>query len=207
MDISDHCFLVSVHTGLIHAGRRVTGILYHGRFISLYHLPEQKFTTKRNAAENDALFAGQFFAVSALSAICILAILHCFLYLEKSGFFPPSDLLLGRSQMGILYINALLVALFVNFGCCGLRFHKESMKLHEALLESQFQILQQQISPHFMFNVLNHINIFFYQLDLKGLQNSFRVDDIGNNLYLEQFYSTVHREVLERQDKTTYTRT
>jgi hypothetical protein len=109
------------------------------------------------------LFAGQFFLVSAISALFIPAILHGFLYLEQSGFFPPSELLLGRSLFSIMYINALLVALFVNFGFCGLRFHEESMKLHEALVESQLQILQQQISPHFMFNVLNHINILMQE--------------------------------------------
>ena len=37
------------------------------------------------------------------------------------------------------------------------------MKLHEALVESQLKILQQQISPHFMFNVLNHINILMQE--------------------------------------------
>lgn len=109
------------------------------------------------------LFAGQFFLVSAISALFIPAILHGFLYLEQSGFLPPSELLLGRSLFSIMYINALLVALFVNFGFCGLRFHEESMKLHEALVESQLQILQQQISPHFMFNVLNHINILMQE--------------------------------------------
>jgi two-component system LytT family sensor kinase len=109
------------------------------------------------------LFAGQFFAVSAISALFIPLILHGFLYLETHDFFPPSDLLLGRSLFPIMYINALLVALFVNFGFCGLRFQKESMKLHEALIESQLQILQQQISPHFMFNVLNHINILMVE--------------------------------------------
>lgn len=109
------------------------------------------------------LFAGQFFLVSAISALFIPAILHGFLYLEQNGFLPPSELLLGRSLFSIMYINALLVALFVNFGFCGLRFHEESMKLHEALVESQLQILQQQISPHFMFNVLNHINILMQE--------------------------------------------
>ncbi|MDR6340114.1 hypothetical protein HNQ91_003179 [Filimonas zeae] len=109
------------------------------------------------------LFAGQFFLVSAISALFIPAILHGFLYLENNGFFPPSNLLLGRNLYSIMYINALLVALFVNFGFCGLRFHEESMKLHEALVASQLQILQQQISPHFMFNVLNHINILMQE--------------------------------------------
>ncbi|HKG07564.1 MAG TPA: histidine kinase [Pedobacter sp.] len=62
-----------------------------------------------------------------------------------------------------MYINALLVAIFVNFGFCGLRFQEESMKLHETLFESQLQMLQRQISPHFMFNVLNHINILMQE--------------------------------------------
>lgn len=109
------------------------------------------------------LFVGQFFLISAISALIIPAILHGFLYLEESGFFPPSELLLGRSSFSILYINALLVALFINFGFCGLRFYEESMKLHEALAESQLQILHQQINPHFMFNVLNHINILMLE--------------------------------------------
>lgn len=109
------------------------------------------------------LFVGQFFLVSAVSAVFIPLILHGFLDLEESGFFPPSELLLGRSAFGIMYINALLVALFVNFGFCGLRFYEESMKLHEALVESQLQILHQQINPHFMFNVLNHINILMLE--------------------------------------------
>jgi len=109
------------------------------------------------------LFVGQFFLVSAISAIFIPAILYGFLYLEESGIFPPSELLLGRSVFGIMYINALLVALFVNFGFCGLRFYEENMKLHEALVQSQLQILHQQINPHFMFNVLNHINILMLE--------------------------------------------
>ena len=109
------------------------------------------------------LFVGQFFLVSVISAVFIPLILYGFLYLEESGFFPQSDLLLGRSPFSIMYINALLVALFVNFGFCGLRFHEENMKLHEILLDSQLQLLHQQINPHFMFNVLNHINILMLE--------------------------------------------
>jgi len=109
------------------------------------------------------LFGGQFFLVSSVSAVFIPAILDGFFYLERIGFFPTSQLLLSRSSFGIMYINALLVALFVNFGFCGLRFHEESMKLHETLVESQLQLLQQQISPHFMFNVLNHINVLMQE--------------------------------------------
>lgn len=109
------------------------------------------------------LFVGQFFLVSAITALFIPAILEGFLYLEDNGFFPPSDLILGRTPFSIMYVNAFLVALFVNFGFCGLRFHEENMKLHDALFDSQLRLLHQQITPHFMFNVLNHINILMLE--------------------------------------------
>lgn len=123
----------------------------------------KKLLQKAMRQKKMLLFVGQFFLVSAISAVFIPAILYGFLYLEDSGVFPASELLLGRSLFGIMYINALLVALFVNFGFCGLRFYEENMKLHEALVESQLQILHQQINPHFMFNVLNHINILMLE--------------------------------------------
>jgi len=67
MDISDHRLLVSVYTGLIDAGRRFAGIMYHGQSISVYYIPEQNFITKRNAAEKDApVRRAVLFGVSAI---------------------------------------------------------------------------------------------------------------------------------------------
>ncbi len=142
------------------------------------------------------LFIGQFFVVSALSALFIPAILHGFLELEESGFFPPSELLLGRSMFSIMYINALLVALFVNFGFCGLRFYEESLKLHEALVESQLEILHQQINPHFMFNVLNHINILM--LEDVNLASSLLIK--YSNILRHQLNSEKNRKVNIEQE-------
>ena len=47
----------------------------------------------------------------------------------------------------------------MNISICGLQFYLENSKLKKTLLESQLQTLRQQITPHFMFNVLNHIHI------------------------------------------------
>src|SRR5215217_1750296 len=142
------------------------GLLALGMMLCLYPFTTYLSKTllqKAMRQKKMLLFGGQFFLVSALSAVFIPAILHGFRYLEEIGFFPSSQLLLSRSLFSIMYINALLVAIFVNFGFCGLRFQEESMKLHETLFESQLQMLQRQISPHFMFNVLNHINILMQE--------------------------------------------
>ncbi|PXV61119.1 histidine kinase [Dysgonomonas alginatilytica] len=109
------------------------------------------------------LFIGQFFLISALFAVLIPIILYGFSYLEKSGIFPPSELLSVDDYAIYGYLNAFVITLFINFGFCGLRFYEENMKLHEALVESQLQVLHQQINPHFMFNVLNHINILMQE--------------------------------------------
>ena len=104
-------------------------------------------------------FVWQFFGISlAISAIMIL--LHkIFRYLEHTGLFPTSELLADTGTPLYDYLNSLLVALFINFGFCGLRFFEENLKLQNELTETRMEILRTQINPHFMFNVLNHIHI------------------------------------------------
>lgn len=46
---------------------------------------------------------------------------------------------------------------------CGVSFFQENLKLQKTVLEHQLKILEQQITPHFMFNVLNHINILMLE--------------------------------------------
>jgi LytS/YehU family sensor histidine kinase len=56
-------------------------------------------------------------------------------------------------------LGALVAMVLINFGFCGLSFFEENLKLHKALIDSQLQSLKAQINPHFMFNVLNHVNV------------------------------------------------
>ncbi|MDR1201904.1 MAG: histidine kinase, partial [Tannerellaceae bacterium] len=56
-------------------------------------------------------------------------------------------------------MNAYLISLTINLSFCGLRFFEQNIKLQKELAETSLQILKAQITPHFMFNVLNHVNI------------------------------------------------
>lgn len=105
------------------------------------------------------LFVGQFILVSAFIALLIPFILYLFLYLEEIGFFTPSEMRANEGSFVFEFLNAFLIALFVNFGFCGLRFYELNLELQQELIESKLDTLQGQITPHFMFNVLNHIHI------------------------------------------------
>ncbi|NDW12219.1 sensor histidine kinase [Bacteroides sp. 214] len=105
------------------------------------------------------LFTGQFFLVTALMAFFIPFILYGFLFLERSGVFSLSELVINENSFLYEYLNSFLVIIFVNFGFCGLRFYETHLKQQKALIESQLNTLQVQITPHFMFNILNHIHV------------------------------------------------
>lgn len=105
------------------------------------------------------LFIGQFFLITAIIALFIPFILNGFLLLEKTGFFAPSELIINEDSFLYEYLNAFLVMLLVNFGFCGLRFYEINLTLQKELIESKLDMLQGQITPHFMFNVLNHIHV------------------------------------------------
>ncbi|WP_306353129.1 sensor histidine kinase [Flavobacterium sp. '19STA2R22 D10 B1'] len=77
-------------------------------------------------------------------------------------FFVNSNLKLFLFRFCVSIPSALLI----NGTACGLRFYQEHSKmeknharLQQAHLEAQIRILQDQINPHLMFNVLNHIHI------------------------------------------------
>lgn len=105
------------------------------------------------------LFTGQFFLITAIAAVFMPFILYGFLYLEEAGIFPPSGLILQEDSFLPDYLNTFLVTLLVNFGFCGLRFYQINLRLQKELAESKLDTLQKQITPHFMFNVLNHIHV------------------------------------------------
>lgn len=79
--------------------------------------------------------------------------------MENIGIFLPSELMKTWNGLAIEFLNAFLVSLIINLSFCGLRFFEQNIRLQKELAESSLQILQAQINPHFMFNVLNHVNI------------------------------------------------
>ena len=109
--------------------------------------------------KNMLRFIFQFFSVSLLYSVLIPLILFLFNHLEQIGVLPVSEF--ADTRNGILYdfLNAFLISLIINLSFCGLRFFEQNIKLQQELAESRFQILQAQINPHFMFNVLNHVHV------------------------------------------------
>lgn len=63
-------------------------------------------------------------------------------------------------------LSSLPSAMAINTTTCGIRFYQEhnkveqiNAKLKQEHLEAQIKLLQDQINPHLMFNILNHIHI------------------------------------------------
>lgn len=104
-------------------------------------------------------FVFQFFSTCLVFSLFIPLFSFLFYHLEQIGVFPDSKFFETGQVLLYDYVSAFLVSLVLNFGFCGLRFFEISLKLQDELAESRFQILQAQINPHFMFNVLNHVNI------------------------------------------------
>ena len=90
-----------------------------------------------------------------------------FVWLEEQGVFPKSAAFSGMDRPFYAeFIGNILSAFVVNVALCTLRFFeehnkisREHAKLQQVHLEDQLQLLREQINPHLMFNVLNHIHI------------------------------------------------
>lgn len=125
----------------------------------------QRAIKKRKA---DA-FVLQFILMSILIGLIFVGLLYLFSFFEQEGFFPKSRYF----DMNIPYSMLLVpvsAGVVINACICGIRFFQENTILKKALVEYQLRTLQHQISPHFMFNVLNHIYILM-QTDVDRASN------------------------------------
>lgn len=104
-------------------------------------------------------FILQFIGTTLLMAAILAVGYQLLRWAENSGYFPHSLLLADKNSLGEDFLYAIPSILVINFGFSGLRFLYEHMTLQKAHLEAQLQVLQAQINPHFMFNILNHIHI------------------------------------------------
>lgn len=110
-------------------------------------------------AKKMKIFAFQFFAATFLDAFLLAVSYQWIRWAESLGYFPRSLLLADKNSLMTDFLFAVPSTLLVNFGSCGLRFYYENIKIQRVNLETQLQMLQSQINPHFMFNVLNHIHV------------------------------------------------
>lgn len=101
--------------------------------------------------------------------ILILSLIYAmvFTYVDEAykGNLPPDFV----DHIPILwrgFYMALPASFLINGSACGIRFYQEHSKierdhilLQQAHLENQLKLLQDQINPHVVFNILNHIHI------------------------------------------------
>ncbi|MGH1518644.1 sensor histidine kinase [Chryseobacterium sp. JK1] len=109
------------------------------------------------------------FLIQAVLVIFILSIFFAiiFTYLEVA---PKNQLPRNFSdQFPFLwkgFYMSLPASFLINGAACGIKFYKEHGRierdhilLQQAHLENQLKLLQEQINPHVVFNILNHIHI------------------------------------------------
>ncbi len=109
--------------------------------------------------KNMVRFIVQFFFFAFLYSAFIPVIMALFNQLEVMGLFPLSEFMERWNNSEHEYLNTLLTSLLINLSFCGLSFFEQNIRLQKEVAESSLQILQAQINPHFMFNVLNHVNV------------------------------------------------
>jgi len=106
------------------------------------------------------------FVFKAIFFVLILALL---IGAVDAYFIIHSQVLSEEDRATLLFVQsykAIPSSVLINGTACGIRFYQEHAniqrdhsQLQQSFLESQLKILQDQVNPHFMFNVLNHIHI------------------------------------------------
>lgn len=119
----------------------------------------KRLLRKAMESKNMVRFIIQFFSFALIYLLLIPVIVALFNQLETIGLFPPSEFMKSWNNSGHEFLNTLLTSLVINLSFCGLSFFEQNIRLQKELAESSLQILQAQINPHFMFNVLNHVNV------------------------------------------------
>lgn len=105
------------------------------------------------------LFMFQFSFSLCSSDLLFLHILIYFLVREL-GVFPSGSEYFDVTDLApYAFFIPLSSGIIINITICGLRFFLEYIKSQKILVEYQLRTLQHQVTPHFMFNVLNHIHI------------------------------------------------
>ncbi len=114
----------------------------------------------------------QLFAIQGVIGVLVLSFCLASIYTIFSDASLRMHLYHIEGNMSTLeflwarFYGSIPAAILINGTACGLRFYQEHnvieknhAQLQQAHLEAQIKILQDQINPHLMFNVLNHIHI------------------------------------------------
>lgn len=111
----------------------------------------------------------KLFLVQATAVIVLLSFIYSliFTYIEvNSKNELPHDFIDHLPYLWKGFYLALPASFLINGSACGIKFYQEHGRierdhilLQQAHLENQLKLLQDQINPHVVFNILNHIHI------------------------------------------------
>ncbi|MCD8080628.1 MAG: histidine kinase [Bacteroides sp.] len=120
-----------------------------------------KVLLKRTLLQRKAVrFSIGFLGITLCLALMLVWVVKGFVWLESHGVFPPSALISETySTLFREFLGMIPSALMLLSGFCGLEFFREHALQEKAHLEEQLLFLRNQVNPHMMFNVLNHIHI------------------------------------------------
>lgn len=144
----------------------VTIILFSGAIASA-HILSNHLLPKAIASGNMKIFVVQCVVITLVLNIILAGSSVSIYWLLIHGTLGDSATIsIHYSNFWPTFVSAIPSAVLINSTACGLRFYQEHEKIEKnhALLKqehlvAQLRILQDQINPHLMFNVLNHIHI------------------------------------------------
>lgn len=136
------------------------------------------------------MFIIEFLIATFAMALIFVSTTYLFYILELNGHFPKSKVFEGMEPVTEEVLSTLPTFILLNIAFCGLRFYYEHSKLQRIHLETQLQMLQSQVNPHYMFNVLNHIHILIRK-------------DVDKATFLLEKYSEILRYQLYNSRKET----
>lgn len=131
--------------------------------------------------------------VQAVTTIIIALAISVLLTLLSESIIGYKEPLLGvirRNAMIFPVVNLLLISIMegVLFFMSGKQSREEAQTLSHSLLEARFELLKNQISPHFMFNNLNVLSALIDSSPKRA------------QLFVDEF-SDIYRYVLDTIDK------
>lgn len=111
----------------------------------------------------------KLFLLEAAGMILLLSLIYSFIftYIEVGGKTRlPTNFASHLPFLWKGFYQGLPASFLINGTACGIKFYQEHAKierdhilLQQAHLENQLKLLQDQINPHVVFNILNHIHI------------------------------------------------
>ena len=111
-------------------------------------------------SRNNLVFIAKTLMMSAVEATSIVAICNMLEGFKIFNITSITGFLTDAFTFTLVdWLAMFFITIIMNFGFYGLEFFQKNLELQKSLADSQLQALQAQITPHFMFNVLNYVNV------------------------------------------------